>query len=49
MKGNTPIIHLIRGRKMHQGLDKQECKRVHMMDTVATAPKLAITTHHMKR
>jgi len=38
MKGNTPIIHLIRGRKMHQGLDKQECKKVHMMVTVTTTP-----------
>jgi hypothetical protein len=23
MKGNTPIIHLIRGRKMYQELNKQ--------------------------
>jgi hypothetical protein len=34
---------------VHQGMDKRECKRVHMMDTVTTTPKLTITTHHMKR
>jgi hypothetical protein len=27
MKGNTPIIHPIRGRKMHQELNKQELQK----------------------
>jgi len=34
---------------MHQELNKGRMIKVHMMDTVTTAPKLTFTTHHMKR
>ncbi len=48
IQGITPLIHLIRGREMHQEINKGRMIKIHMIDTVTTAPKLTITTHHMK-